>query len=79
MVIKYDKEVADLFSLPPIRPEGFGISIPEFCEEKHCSKELARTILNKAVSDGVLECTQMRAGRGRPMIYYKVGTYPKVI
>lgn len=60
----------------PTRPDGFGITVREFAENaKHpCAVSVARTLLNKMVSDGTLAKTMMNGGAGgHEYVYHRVG------
>ena len=77
-VIKYDSTILNMIDLPDLRPDGFGITINEFSEAKHCSKEMAAMLLRKAVNEGILECKRMRTSKtAKSYVFYKTGTLDK--
>lgn len=58
------------------RPNGFGITVAEFAEYHHCSIIQARTMLEKAVKDGILEKHIMLCGNTRTAVFCRPGDWP---
>lgn len=64
-----DKEVGEPL-LP--RPEGFGITVTEYSEEKECSNDMARKVLETAIKKGIMKKEKMITGSGAsPYVYFK--------
>ena len=79
--INYDKLLVDFIEekvghLTRVRPDGFGITVLEFCELKGVSVEVARKALNGLVKQGLLKSELMilpgKIGRN-PLVYYRNG------
>jgi len=71
MDVKLMEEVCATLSALEIRPEDFGITINEYSKEKHTTNEQARTVLEKAVRDGLLNKKRMIVGAAVANVYYR--------
>ena len=77
--INYDKLLVDFIEenvghMTQVRPDGFGITVEEFCDLKGVSREIARKALNQLVKEGLLKSELMvlpgKQGRN-PLVYYR--------
>ena len=75
--VLYDKELMQMLSarlLPPARPDGFGVTAPEFAKANDINVHYARGVLTEAVQSGLLVKTTMRVkGGGKVQVYHKAG------
>lgn len=63
---------------PQVRPDGFGITVKEYMEQKKCSDSLARKKLDEMVEKGYFDKKVMVEGRGRvPVVYFKKQSTPQ--
>lgn len=79
MDVKLIDELDEQGYIPVIlRPEGFGITAREYAAAKHCSLAAARSLLDKAVDEGLLVKTMMnvKGYSGHPCVYHKPGEKP---
>lgn len=77
MDLKLLQELTDYVPIPK-RPDGFGITIIEFAEANHCSVTQARTMLQKAVEDGILAVHMMVTPdkSAKTAVYHRPGDWP---
>jgi hypothetical protein len=59
------------------RPDGFGITVKEYMQEKNCGEAIARSTLAEAVKAGVLVVHKMRKGAGcHPLVFHRPLEWP---
>lgn len=59
------------------RPDGFGITVLEYSTRYGCSRDIARNILNKAVTERILDMHIMLSLRGGKIaVYHRPGEWP---
>ena len=50
------------YESPLLRPDGFGVTVKEFAEQKNCSIDVARSLLNSAKDAKILDMHLMKIG-----------------
>ena len=65
-------ELSKESNIPPVRPDGFGITVSEFARANSITINPARALLDAKVEAGELQKTEMRRCRGGTVsVYHK--------